>query len=223
MLATLAIPLAVMKVRVLPAKARALVDWTAFRDPAYVLFCAGGLVMFVGLYVPFFYIQYYATVARITDANLAFYLLSILNAASVAGRIIPNIIADKTGPFNMIVPCASAAGVIIFGLIGSHSLGSIIVISILYGFFSGSFVSLPPACFVSLSLPNRGVIGTRMGMGFAITGIGGLIGSPIAGQILASHGWTATWAYAGATSCAGGLLMFVSRMLKAKGKLLAKV
>jgi MFS family permease len=122
----------------------------------------------------------------------------------------------------MIVPCGFAAGVIIFGLIGTGTVAAIVVISILYGFFSGTFVSLPPACFVLLS-PNRGLVGTRMGMGFAIISIGGLIGAPIAGVVLSSRGWVAVWAYAGATASAGSLLLGASRMVRSRGKLIVKV
>ena len=221
-LATLAVPLTVIKVRVVPATKRKLVDWVAFTEPAYLLFIFGGLVCFMGLYVPFFYIQYFSVSTGVTDNNLGFYLLAILNTASVAGRIVPNFVADKTGPFNMIVPCGFAAGVIIFGLIGTHSVAAIIVISILYGFFSGTFVSLPPACFVLLS-PNRGLIGTRMGMGFAVIAIGGLTGTPIAGAILSAHGWVAVWSFAGATASAGAMLMGASRMVRSRGKLITKV
>ena len=221
-LVTLAVPLAVIKVRVIPASKRKLVDWSAFTEPAYVLFIVGGMITFLGLYVPFFYIQAYAIETGITNTNLGFYLLPILNSASVAGRIVPNLIADKIGPFNMIVPAVLAAGVIIFGLIGTNSLAGIIIISLLYGFFSGAFVSLPPACFVLLS-PNRGIIGTRMGMGFAIIAIGGLIGTPVGGAILGSSSWVGLWAYAGATAVAGGLLMGVSRMVRSHWKLMVKV
>ena len=222
MLATLIIPNTVIKVRVLPASKRKLFDAKALTEPAYLLFVLGGLVTFLGLYVPLFYIQYFAVSTKITDDNLGFYLLAILNTASIAGRIIPNMVADKTGPFNMVVPCGIAAGVLIFGLIGHQSVASIVVLSLLYGFFSGTFVSLPPACFVQLS-PDRGMIGTRMGMGFAIISIGGLIGTPIAGIILNAHGWTSMWLFAACTAVGGGCLMFVSRMFKSNWRLIAKV
>lgn len=122
----------------------------------------------------------------------------------------------------MIVPAVLAAAVIIFGLIGTHSVAGIVINALLYGFFSGAFVSLPPACFVLLS-PNRGLIGTRMGMGFAVISIGGLIGTPIGGIVLGTNSWTSLWAYAGATAFAGGLLMGCSRMVRSKGKLIVKV
>jgi hypothetical protein len=35
---------------------------------------------------------------KIMDTNLAFYMLPILNAASIFGRVVPNFFADRTGP-----------------------------------------------------------------------------------------------------------------------------
>ncbi|KAK5012603.1 hypothetical protein LTR60_004295, partial [Cryomyces antarcticus] len=163
MLATLAVPNLVMKVRVLPAARRKILDLAAFREPAYFCFVLGGFLGFMGLYAPFFYVQTYAITNKITNPNLAFYLLSIINSASIFGRLIPNLVADKTGPFNMIVPCALISGILSLCLIPIKTVGPLIVFCILYGFFSGSFVSLPPTIFVHLS-PNRGHIGTRMGM-----------------------------------------------------------
>jgi len=213
-LATLLISIAVMKVRVRPSSRRKLVDLAAFKEPAYTLFVIGGFVGFIGLYVPFFYIQIYAITHKITDTNMAFYLLSILNAASTFGRIVPNFLADKTGPFNMIVPCAIISGVISLCLIPINSLAPLIVCCVIYGFFSGSFVSLPPSVLVHLS-PNRGMIGTRMGMCFTIVSIGVLIGTPIGGAILDSAGFNGAWIFGGVTTIVGGLIMAAGRICKA--------
>ena len=133
-----------------------------------------------------------------------------MNSASVFGRILPNFIADKIGPMNIIVPCALMSGVIIFCLIPVTTPASIIVLSVLYGFFSGSFVSLPPTILVHMT-ENRGLIGTRMGMCFSIVSFGVLIGTPIAGAILTSKGFTAMWIYGGSMTIAGGIIMLFSR------------
>jgi predicted MFS family arabinose efflux permease len=154
-----------LRVRVIPDSRRKFLDLPAFKEPAYALFVLGTFLGFMGLFVVFFYVQSYAIETKIASENTGSYLLAILNAGSVFGRIIPNFIADRVGPMNMIVPCALVSGVLCLCLIAVHSLAPVIVICALYGFFSGSFVSLPPTILVHLT-SNRAMIGTRMGMCF---------------------------------------------------------
>lgn len=85
-LGTMIIPNACYRVRVLPAKSRSLLDLRAFLVPAYSLQVAGFFCGFMGLYMPFFYAQVYALERHITNENLAFYLLAIMNSTSVFGR-----------------------------------------------------------------------------------------------------------------------------------------
>jgi len=221
-LATLAIPLFVMKPRVLPAAKRALVDLSAFTDKAYMTFVLGVTLGFTGIFIPLFYIEYYAISTHITSPNLAFYLLSMINAASIFGRLIPNFLARHTGALNMLLFCAAVAGLLTFCLIAVHSLAGVVVVALLFGYFSGTFLSLPPSIFVTLS-PNRGLIGTRMGQGFTIAAFGVLVGTPIGGAILAHSGFAGLWAFAGAVIVAGAVLVAAARMFKAEGKLVAKV
>ncbi|KAJ9649546.1 hypothetical protein H2199_000322 [Coniosporium tulheliwenetii] len=219
-LGTQLIPNLCMKVRVLPASKRKIVDWSAFTEPPYALFVVGAFLAFMGLYTPFFYIQLFAIQSNITDTNLAFYLLPILNASSIFGRIFPNMVADRVGPFNIIVLCAVISGILALCLNAVSSIGSLIVFCILYGFFSGSFVSLPPTILVALS-PNRGIIGTRMGMNFACVAVGVLIGTPIAGAILDTSGFTGVWVFGGVLTVVGGCVMAVARVCKIGWKLTA--
>lgn len=219
-LATQLIPNLCMKVRVLPASKRKIVDWSAFREPPYALFVGGGFLAFIGLYTPFFYIQLFAIQSNIADTNLAFYLLPILNASSTFGRIFPNMVADKVGPFNIVVLCATISGILALCLNAVSSIGSLIVFCILYGFFSGSFVSLPPTILVGLS-PNRGIVGTRMGMCFACVAVGVLIGTPIAGAILDTSGFTGVWIFGGVLTVLGGCVIGAARVCKIGWKLTA--
>lgn len=214
MLSTLIIANVVMKVRVLPVARRKVIDLPAFKELQYTLFVAGGFITFMGLYAPFFYVQTYAISTGITSTDLGFYLLAFLNAGSIFGRIIPNFVAGYTGPFNIIVPCCLISGILCLCLIAVDSAASQIVLCVLYGFFSGGLVSLPPTIFVHLS-PNRGMIGTRMGMGFAIISIGLLVGTPIAGQILEASSFTYVWIFGGVCVIAGSGLMACSRVAKA--------
>ena len=86
MLGTMIIPNLIMRVRVLPAKSRSLLDLRAFLIPAYSLQICGFFCGFMGLYMPFFYAQVYALQENITNENLAFYLLAVMNSTSTFGR-----------------------------------------------------------------------------------------------------------------------------------------
>jgi MFS family permease len=138
-------------------------------------------------------------------------MLSILNAASLFERVIPNFLADKTGPFIMLVPCSLISAILAFVWIGIKNTGGIIVFCILYGFFSGTFVSLPPTTVVSLS-PNMGVVGTRMGMSFSFAGFGLLVGNPVAGAILKSGSWVGVQAFCGAAVAISTVTMAIARL-----------
>jgi predicted MFS family arabinose efflux permease len=211
-LATMVVPCTCMRVRVLPAKSRSLLDLAAFRIPAYSLQVAGFFCGFMGLYMPFFYGQLYALDENLTNTNLAFYLLAIMNSTSVFGRIIPNLFADRVGPFNVVVPCCAISGILCISYIGVHNSAGICVLMAFYGFFSGSFVSLPPTIMVRLSQDRRDKIGTRMGQSFAIVAVGVLIGTPIGGAILDKSGFTALWIFGGCMLFGSALLLVAARI-----------
>ncbi|QRV85479.1 major facilitator superfamily transporter [Ceratobasidium sp. AG-Ba] len=148
----------------------------------FQLTVAGSFLIMLGIWFPIFYVQLFAIVHDI-DANLAFYSLAILNASSIFGRTIPNLLADKFGIFNVIIPCSAIVGVLVFAMFGVKSAGALIVFSILYGFFSGAFVSLISPMFVALAR-HMHEVGARLGLGFAVVGIATLIGTPISGALL---------------------------------------
>jgi MFS family permease len=93
-LVTMVIPNVCMRVRVLPAKSRSLLDLKAFMIPAYSLQLVGFFFGFMGLYMPFFYAQVYALEKHITSESLAFYLLAVMNSTSMFGRILPNLVSS---------------------------------------------------------------------------------------------------------------------------------
>ena len=224
-LATLLIPLAIMKMRFKAPKARALIDWSAFTDIPYMVFTIASLIGFMGLYTILFYLSYYSVDQHITDTNMAFYLVPIFNAASCFGRTVPNAISDKTGSLNLIAPGAAIVGVLILCMIAVTSEAAIIIVAILTGFFSGVFIAMPPVCFVALTQDKK-KIGTRMGMGYGMIGFGVFAGGPGAGSILGSTdplNWHRMWIFGGVSSCVSGLLYAGLRVSKKGFKLNVKI
>ncbi|KAH7370849.1 MFS monocarboxylate transporter-like protein [Rhexocercosporidium sp. MPI-PUGE-AT-0058] len=221
MLATLAVSMSVLKARVKPSSKRQLLQLSAFREIPYTMFGVAEFLGFMGLYIPFFYVQLYASQKTDMSGTLGFYMLPLLNFASIFGRIIPNFLADKMGPFNILIPCSLISAVLAFCWIKINTTAGLIIFCIFYGFFSGTFVSLPPTTVVSLS-PDMGVVGVRMGMSFSLAGLGLLIGNPVAGAILGSGSWLGVQVFCGASVALAALACIIARISKVGPELLVK-
>ncbi len=140
-----------MRQRALPATRRKLFDASALREAPFMLCTAGLFFGFMALYIPFFFITSFSHFKTGAGATLAFYFVPILNASSVFGRIFPNALADHIGTLNTLIPCTLACGMIALSWIAVDGTEDLFVFAIMYGFFSGSFVSLPPTTIISLS------------------------------------------------------------------------
>ena len=224
-LGSLAIPVSAMKVHLKPASARRLIEPLAWTEMPYTLFNIGQFFGVMGLYVPFYYAGLNAVQQQHASEGVAFYIFSIVNAGGFFGRIVPNYFADRWGPFNVLVPCSLIAAALAFAWIGVKSTAGLIVFCLLYGFFSGAFISIPPSCIVSLS-PDLSVVGIRVGMSFALASFGILIGNPSAGAILGAGDSGRAWIglKSWCATCVGIATIFIisARIKKTGWKLIVK-
>lgn len=98
--------------------------------------------------------------------------------------------------------------------IPARSHASIITFSALYGFTSGTFVSMAPALIVQISKVQE--IGVRTGTSFFIISAAGLTGNPIAGALVTmdNGGYLYMQLFCGATMAVGASLIAVSRYVQ---------
>lgn len=102
---------------------------------------------------------------------------------SIPGRILPGILADKAGRFNVTIAVAGINSILCLALwIPGRSKDALIAFSVLYGLFSGSMISLAPTLVAQISDVSE--IGTRQGTCLFFQSFGALTGSPIAGAII---------------------------------------
>ncbi|KAK9384415.1 monocarboxylate permease [Lipomyces mesembrius] len=210
-LGTFIIPVIVMKQRIKSPKPRALIDWSAFTDAPYITFALAVLIVFIGNSVLISYISYYPINKGFTNSSLGFYVVAIFNAVSIFGRIAPNAVSDRIGVFNTFHHSLLYARV--------TNTAGIIVGAVVTGFFSGVIVALPPDAYEEQGF------GTRIGQGFAIGGLGLLIGGPSAGAILGTTeplNWTDFWVYGGVAIAVAGFILIAVRIMKAGPKLMVK-
>jgi MFS family permease len=213
-LGTSIIPLLVLKSRTVASPWRTIIDVTVFRDIPYILLNTGLLFGFMGLWIIFYYIQLYALQRSSVSTELASYLLVMINAASLPGRLLTGFYADKVGSINFQTVVAASSAILTFCLIAIRSAAGLIVYSLLYGFSAGAFMGLPAAGVVRLS-EDHSKIGIRIGMTLGFVGFGVLVSNPIAGAILAVDGsWTGLIVWCGALLTASTLSMAASRIVK---------
>ena len=101
---------------------------------------------------------------------MAFYVLSAMNAGGILGRLVPPILSDRLGAFNVFVPCAALTGLSMLLLWPfTKHLPGIVVFAVLYGYFSGAFNALVFPCVVQIS--DIRAIGTRVGVLYTVVSI----------------------------------------------------
>jgi len=192
------------------------------RDRPYVMFFPASFLSGWGIFMLFFYVQLLSSSLGLSE-TLTFYTVAIVNAASVLGRIVPNMLADKWGPITCLIPTSVICSILIFALCGVKSSGGIIVICILYGFFSGGFFSLISPLLAEMA-DHPTEIGVRIGISFAIVGVAALTGNPINGALIGSgpdYVWWKAFVFSGVCLLAGTVLTGYVWVLvgKKKGKL----
>ncbi|KAF8646651.1 hypothetical protein AX16_007149 [Volvariella volvacea WC 439] len=215
----LVIALSMMKLRLPPAPRRASfrILLSFFHDTPYMFTVIGTFFNLLGLYFPFFFLQLNAVINGV-DEKLAFYVLAMLNGGSMFGRIVPNFFVHKFGPFNAIIPCIAICSLLIFCTLAIKDAAGTIVFALLYGFFSGGYVGVIAPLVGSLAQSDA-EIGARLGLCFTFTGIGALIGSPIAGALLTTeYRWWRPILFSGLSVATGAVLFSISRFLVSRRK-----
>lgn len=189
-----------------------------FTETEFVLLAVGLFCFTYGLFVPINYITLLALNSGM-DPSLAEYLIPILNAASLFGRMFAGIMGDRIGKYNIFVVVCYLSGIWILALlIPSISNASLIAFAVLYGFCSGAYVSLIGPLIMAISpMPE---IGFRTGIIFFVNSIAGLTTNPINGAILdGSGGWLGIKIFAGVFCLVGTTFTLAARIQRTGWKL----
>ncbi|UKZ53021.1 hypothetical protein TrVGV298_006808 [Trichoderma virens] len=184
---------------------------TPFAERPFLLLTAAAFMIYLGAFLPFTFIIVQAKTEGMST-GLADYLVSIMNAASTFGRILPAHLGDRYGVFNVMILLTVFGGIVTLAIwLPAGSNAPLIVYGALYGFASGCFLSIVPAMVASISDIRK--LGTRTGSLYAVASIGVLIGSPIGGAIVndqAGH-FSGTIVFCGVSLLLGSALAIMSR------------
>ncbi|KAM6514104.1 hypothetical protein FALCPG4_015267 [Fusarium falciforme] len=194
-----------------------------FTSLSFVLTSLAGFFYSMGMFIPITFMVTYGEYVGLSD-DMAGYLVSIFNAASGIGRILPGYIADKVGSFNVSMAAATLSTIFVLALwLPGHSHGSAIAFAALFGFSSGTYTAISPALVADIS--DLKEIGTRSGTMYAFMSVAALTGSPIGGALISGADGS-YWKLQVFTGCmlGGGTAFYLAaRLYLTKGRLWEKV
>ncbi|KAI0194224.1 major facilitator superfamily domain-containing protein [Astrocystis sublimbata] len=140
---------------------------------------------FLGVFIPINYVTVDAE-AHGNGRQLANDLLVTLNTTSTIGRIVPGWLGDRYGRFNTVIAFSIYTVAVVLGLwIGAPWREGRIAFATLYGFGSGTFVSMVPTLIAQVC-PDMSQLGTYLGAVYLVIAPSVLINQPIAGVLSAA-------------------------------------
>jgi MFS family permease len=206
-----------IKARLPPRKKKFFLP-SAFQEPVYVSLIVAGFFGFLGMLTPLFYLPAYA-LERGMSPGLAFYLAAIFNGASFPGRVIPGILADKLGRFNMFIAATVSSGILTFCWQRVKGNAAILAFTAIFGFCAGAIVSGMVVSFASVPKDPQN-IGTYMGMGMAISAVAALVGPPINGALLShDYEFDGLSTFSGAMCLAAAFFVVIAKYFTGNGLL----
>lgn len=192
-----------------------LPDPRIFQDRTFSLTATAVFFLDLGLFVPLGYLTSYAVQAGATQP-FSYQLVAILNAGSCLGRYVPGYMADILGRFNALILSLTICLVSVFALWlpANGSLPMIIVFAVVFGFGSGSGISLVPVCIGQLCKTEH--YGRYYATCCTVISFATLIGLPIAGAIIgacAGRYWGLI-CFTGASYAVSAVMLVCARVTK---------
>jgi MFS family permease len=173
-----------LKYKEKPTDRRKLIDMSIVHEVDYMIMIVGVSIVLMSVYTPAIWIQlYWIFSGHDSSATVFFWLIPIMLAGGLPGRLVPNGLAMKYGAYNMFIVTALCCSILNFCWIAVHSRGAVITFAVFYGFFNGSVMGLMAPAAMSAA-PTQHNMGTRLGMASGFASFGILAGLPLNGQIL---------------------------------------
>lgn len=214
-LATDLVAITVMRYKTLPDARRKLIQLPMFKEPTFLIVVIAAFFSYWGIYIPIFFVQYHfvTQIRPGTTSDLTFWLIPILMACSIPGRILSAGLGSKYGCLNILTTATAGVAVLSFSWMGINSAAGIVVFVVLYGLFSAAVITLLPITLLSLA-PNQEHLGTRIGLGSVFLAAGILVGTPAAGEIVWETGsWKGLQSFSGAALAVGAVLFMLTRFV----------
>lgn len=196
--------------------ASASLNWRYFLEPKFLFAALGASLAECSLTAASTYLTSYS-IARKNSLSMSYYLIAVNNGVGVFGRFVPAYLADKwMGRFNVsIITIALAAffDFVVWLPFGGNP-GALWAYAALYGFSTGSILTLTPVCIGQIS--NTQDFGKRYATAYFLQAILTIPILPIGGVIIGDGSipnYNKFIIYVSVLMAAGSACYYISRVL----------
>ncbi|XP_072936960.1 monocarboxylate transporter 12 [Epargyreus clarus] len=176
-------------------------------DPIFILFSVSNFLTSVGFYIPYLYTVPLCESLGIENPP---YLLSLIGAANLVGRIILGYISDKPWVNRLLAYnlCLTIAGICTVLVNVCWEFWGLAVYAVIFGFTIGAYVGLTSVVLADLLGIEK--LTNAFGLLLLFQGIASLLGPPLAGLLHDKlHSYAPGFYVAGGTIAVSGLMLFV--------------
>lgn len=158
-------------------------EFSALLDPKYSFCIVGTFFTEISLLSMLTYLATYAIAQGMSESQ-SYVLLTVFNTTGVLGRLVPGILSDKFGHFNIMIAMliGFTLSMLILWLPFGSNIGALYAFAAISGFFSSSILSLTPVCLGSITPVQK--FGQRYGLLYFFVSLGNLFGIPVSAAII---------------------------------------
>ncbi|XP_047544486.1 monocarboxylate transporter 12 [Vanessa atalanta] len=189
-----------------------MLDISLLVDPVFILFSLSNFLTSIGFYIPYVYT---VPMSEKLGVENPAYLISIIGASNLVGRIILGYISDKPWVNRLLAYnlCLTIAGISTAMAMACWEFWGLALYATTFGFTIGAYVGLTSVVLVDLLGIER--LTNAFGLLLLFQGIASLIGPPFAGWLYDTlESYAPGFYVAGGTISVSGLILFFIPMLE---------
>ncbi|KAI8428149.1 hypothetical protein MSG28_002396 [Choristoneura fumiferana] len=189
-----------------------MLDLSLLVDPIFILFSLSNFLTSIGFYIPYVYTVRLSEQLGVENSE---YLIAIIGASNLIGRIVLGFISDKPWvnrlwAYNI---CLTVAGIGTAMAIACTEFWGLAMYATTFGFTIGAYVGLTSVVLVDLLGLEK--LTNAFGLLLLFQGIASLIGPPLAGWLFdVLNSYAPGYYMAGGAISLSGLILFLIPMLE---------
>ncbi|CAK1550128.1 unnamed protein product [Leptosia nina] len=198
-----------------------MLDVSLLIDPVFILFSISNFLTSIGFYIPYVYT---VPMSKNLGIENPAYLISIIGASNLVGRIILGYISDKPWVNRLLAynVCLTIAGISTAAAMLCWEFWGLAMYATAFGFTIGAYVGLTSVVLVDLLGLEK--LTNAFGLLLLFQGVASLIGPPFAGWLYDTyHSYSPGFYVAGGTISLSGIILFLIPFLEKRNSRRASV